>query len=97
MQPNIRLHTINLRDAGIEGAGVQEEPLAGSGADVEDGAGGVVLDQRGDFGGGVFGGARAEPGPEAREPDFFEEGDAGEGGEVGGFEEVEDGEGDVGC
>ena len=55
------------------------------------------MDQRRDFWGGVFGGAGAEPGPEAREPDFFEEGDVGEGGVVGCLEEGEDGGGDVGC
>lgn len=96
MQTHIRLHAVDLRDARVESASVEEQPLARAGADVEDGAGGVVLDQGSDFGGGVFGRARAEPGPEAREPDFFEEGDVGEGLQVQGCEEVEDGGGDVG-
>lgn len=95
MQAFIRLDAVDLRDAGIQRASEQEEPLAGSGADVEQDAAGVVLDQRRDFGSGVFGCAAAEPGPEAGEPVVFEVGEVGEGAEVEGCEEGEDGVGDV--
>lgn len=95
VQALVRLDAIDFRDAGVESASKEEKPLSRAGADVEEDASGVVLNQRCDFWGGIFGSSAAEPGPEAGEPVVFEGGDVGEGLEIEGCEEMKDGGGDV--
>lgn len=97
VQALVRLDAVDLGDARIHGAREEEEPFTRPGADFKADAGGVVVDQRRDFDGGVFAGAAAEPGPEVGEPVVFEGGEVEEGLEVEGFEEAVDGGWDIDC